>query len=160
MVGGDGEDLLGRRQRRGQREQALALLGERAEPQPGGWARDRQYPTIRYVPQDACFQLRRQLITWPDAAGAARTLKLLPGHTYVLPSGYKVEMVKPEDGRRWRLRGTTAEGLLCHKPCTVSGGGKSEISKSLSSALLRGPVFVRDYHKDMDLWAKVLQEAR
>ena len=61
-------------------EEALALLGERAEPQPGGWARDRQYPTIRYVPQDACFQLRRQLITWTDSAGAARTLKLLPGH--------------------------------------------------------------------------------
>ncbi|MFM1747911.1 MAG: hypothetical protein RLZZ188_1577 [Verrucomicrobiota bacterium] len=129
-------------------EEALALLGERAEPQPGGWARDRRYPTIRYVPQDAFFQLRRQVITWTDAGGAARTLKLLPGHTYVLPSGYKVEMVKPEDGRRWRLRGTTAEGLLCHKPCTVSGGGKSEISKSIADAIFTAPNFVSDLAGD------------
>jgi hypothetical protein len=42
--------------------------------------------------------------------------------------------------------GRGADGTLCHKPCTVSGGGKSEISKSISSVLLKGPVFVRDYH--------------
>src|ERR671917_121672 len=76
--------------------------------------------------------------------------RLPPQQTSVLPSGYKVEMVKPEDGRRWRLRGTTAEGVLCHKPCTVSGGGKSEISKPISDAVLTGPVFVADFKRDFD----------
>jgi len=130
--------------------EALTQLGDRAEPQSGGWARDRVYPTVCYVPEDAFFQLRRQTITWTGAGGATHTLKLLPGHTYVLPSGYKVEMVKPEDGRRWRLRGTTAEGLLCHKPCTVSGGGKSEISKSIADAIFTAPNFVSDLARDFD----------
>ena len=48
-------------------------------------------------------------------------------------------MEKPSAGMRWRLVGTVAEGTLCHKPCTVSGGGKSEISKSISDAMLTAP---------------------
>jgi hypothetical protein len=148
-------------------EEALAQLGSRAEPQPGGWARDVRYPDICYVPQDAFFDLRAQTITWElkDGSGAApekasapaagpkpppgkHTIKLVPRHTYVLPSGYKIEMVKPDDGRRWRLRGTTAEGLLCHKPCTVSGGGKSEISKPIADAIFTAPNFVSDLSAD------------
>jgi hypothetical protein len=133
--------------------ETLAQLGDRIEPQPGGWARDRQYPDICYVPQDAEFDLRAQTIVWPG-----HTLKLLPRHTYVLPSGYKVEMVKPDEGRRWRLRGTTAEGILCHKPCTVSGGGKSEISKSIADAMFIGPNFVRDVAADFDLIDTILHK--
>ncbi len=135
---------------------ALALLGDRAEPQPGGWARDRVFPGISYVPADARFDLRTQRIAWRDAAGAAQVLKLLPGITYVLPSGYKVEMAKPGENHRWCLRGTTAEGLLCHKPCTVSGGGKSEISKPISDAMFTGPLFVNDLPRDLDAVAEIL----
>jgi len=131
-------------------EEALAQLGNRVDVQPGGWARDRQYPDICYVPQDAFFALRAQTIAWTDAAGGAHKIKLVPRHTYILPSGYKVEMVKPEDGRRWRLRGTTAEGVLCHKPCTVSGGGKSEISKSIADAIFTAPNFISDFTRDFD----------
>ena len=137
--------------------EAMTQLGERAEPQPGGWARDRQYPDICYVPQDAFFALRAQTITWKDKAGASHSIKLVPQHTYVLPSGYKVEMVKPEDGRRWRLRGTTAEGVLCHKPCTVSGGGKSEISKSIADAIFTAPNFVSDLAADFDAIDAILK---
>ncbi len=137
--------------------EALALLGERAELQPAGWARDRRYPNICYVPRDAFFALRAQTITWTDAAGVRQSIKLLPRHTYVLPSGYKVEMVRPEDGRRWRLRGTTAEGLLCHKPSTVSGGGKSEISKSIADAIFTAPNFVSDPARDFDVIDAILK---
>lgn len=157
--------------------EALALLGERAELQPGGWARDRIYPDVYYVPSDARFDLRTQRIAWPVAAsdpvGASlddargrrpaaplpntHTLKLLPGITYVLPSGYKVEMAKPDESHHWCLRGTTAEGLLCHKPCTVSGGGKSEISKPISDAMFTGPVFVSDLARDLDAVADILE---
>lgn len=50
--------------------EALTQLGDRAEPQSGGWARDRMYPTVCYVPEDAFFQLRRQTITWTGAGGS------------------------------------------------------------------------------------------
>ncbi|MBL9188787.1 MAG: hypothetical protein JNK23_14990 [Opitutaceae bacterium] len=139
-------------------DEALALLGDRAESQPGGWARDRHYPDVHYVPQDAFFALRAQTITWTDSAGAKQSIRLEPRHTYLLPSGYKVEMVKPDDGRRWRLRGTTAEGLLCHKPCTVSGGGKSEISKSIADAIFTAPNFVSDLTADFDAIDAILKK--
>lgn len=129
--------------------EVVKQLGDQIDVQPGGWARDKKYPNICYVPQDAYFDLRDQTITW-KADGSPQTIKLFPAHTYVLPSGYKVEMVKPDEGRRWRLRGTTAEGVLCHKPCTVSGGGKSEISKSIADATFIGPNFVHDFVADFD----------
>ena len=146
---------------------ALGQLGDRAILQPGGWARDRHYPDICYVPDGAYFDLRKQRITWPTPADASlaaahnavapeHAIKLLPDQTYVLPSGYKVDMVKPDEGRRWRLRGTTAEGILCHKPCTVSGGGKSEISKSIADAQFTGPVFINDFAADSGLVDSIL----
>ena len=137
-------------------ETALSLLGNRAELQAGGWARDRIYPTIYYVPQTAWFDLRKQRITWRGTDGAESSLKLLPGSTYVLPSGYKVEMLKPVSSNRWLLRGTDAEGLLCHKPCTVSGGGKSEISKPIDDAMFTGPVFVSELARDLDAVEAIL----
>jgi len=84
---------------------ALALLGERAELQPGGWARDKQFDTVRYVPPEARFDLRTQLIAWHDPAGVEQTLKLLPGYIYILPSGYKVEMANPKRAATGHLRG-------------------------------------------------------
>ncbi|PTY01113.1 hypothetical protein [Opitutus sp. ER46] len=136
--------------------EVYSQLGDRIEVKPGGWAVDRTYRDICYVPQDAYFQLREQTITWRDGPGT-HTIKLLPQHTYVLPSGYKVEMVNPDDGRRWRLRGTTSEGILCHKPCTVSGGGKSEISKSIADATFIGPNFVSNLTADFDLIDQILK---
>jgi hypothetical protein len=136
--------------------EALALLGDRVDVQPGGWARDRLYANLYYVPADARFDLRTQRIVWPGPAGTEQTLKLLPGITYMLPSGYKVEMAKPDESHRWCLRGTTAEGLLCHKPCTVSGGGKSEISKPITDAMFNGPVFVSDLARDLDTVEAIL----
>ncbi len=147
--------------------EALGQLGDRAVLQTGGWARDRHFPDICYVPDGAYFDLRKQRITWPTPAEASlaearnavapeHTIKLLPGQTYVLPSGYKIDMVKPDEGRRWRLRGTTAEGVLCHKPCTVSGGGKSEISKSIADAEFTGPVFINDFASDSGLVDSIL----
>ena len=58
-------------------------------------------------------------------------------------------MMQPMEGTRWRLVGTQAEGTFCHKPCTVSGGGKSEISKSLADAMTSGPVIIPDFDQVM-----------
>src|SRR4051794_41394948 len=46
---------------------------------------------------------------------------------------------------------TTLFRSFCHKPCTVSGGGKSEISKSLRDYMIYGPIFVADRDRDFDL---------
>jgi hypothetical protein len=76
----------------------------------------------------------------------------------VLPSGYRVRLEKQLAGTAWRLVGTSPDGTLCHKPATVSGGGKSEISKSLSSLILKGPVFVKDYGEDMGQVEAILRK--
>ena len=66
-------------------------------------------------------------------------------------------MKKAESGGPWKLVGTVGEGFLCHKPCTVSGGGKSEISKPLTDAIVSGPVFIADWEKDMALAREVIE---
>jgi hypothetical protein len=130
-------------------EDALRVLGDRAEIKPGGYAVDRNYPDIVYVPEGAAFSVREGAVTW-QREGLEQKLTLRVGEDYVLPSGYKVRLEKQPAGHTWRLVGSRADGTLCHKPCTVSGGGKSEISKSIANVLLKGPVFVKDYRSDMD----------
>ena len=131
-------------------EEVVALYGDAMEVRPEGYAIDRTYPDIIYVPEGVLFDLHTQTVSWPRD-GSTQKINLLPGRTYVRPSGYRVRMEKPPGyNRNWRLVGTVAEGTLCHKPCTVSGGGKSEISKSITDAILTGPVFVADFVKDFD----------
>jgi hypothetical protein len=143
-------------QRRGHSfAEASVLYGDTMEIRPEGCAVDKKYPDIIYVPEDARFDLHQQKILWPGGR-AGRSIKLLPGKTYVRPSGYKVHMEKPGINRSWRLVGTVAEGMLCHKPCTVSGGGKSEISKPITDAILTGPVFVADFRTDFDKVAELI----
>jgi hypothetical protein len=127
-------------------------------PQPEGHAVSTADADTVLVPEATHFDLRKQRVSWTDAAGAARSIKLLAGKTYVRPSGYRVHMepVRGEPGQ-WRLVGTVAETTLCHKPCTVSGGGKSEISKAISDAILPGHVFVADLERDLDNVALLLE---
>ena len=129
--------------------EVVALYGDRLELKEEGYGVDRSYSDIIYVPETARFDLQQQRITWSQG-GKTQTLKLLPGRTYLRPSGYQVHMEKPASNRAWRLIGTVAEGTLCHKPCTVSGGGKSEISKPITDAILHGPVFVANFRQDME----------
>lgn len=126
----------------------LERYGERMELQPQGYAVDKLYPDLLYVPLDISVDLRTQKICWHTEAGKQQ-IKLRPGKTYMQPNGYKIEMHKHPKAASWRLIGTDAEGVFCHKPCTVSGGGKSEISKSIDDAVIYGPVFVQDFDADM-----------
>ena len=135
----------------------VARYSDRIDLKPEGYATDKNYPDIVYIPQDSRIELNNQSITWTKE-GSEQVIKLLPNNTYVLPSGYKVQMVKPAEGRRWRLVGHTAESRVCHKPCTVSGGGKSEISKPITDAIISGPVFVKDFEKDFDLVEEVINK--
>ena len=130
--------------------EAMELLGERVTVHDSGYATDTVYPEIHYVPEDADFDVKKQSVTWARGDAEAK-LKLLPGHVYILPNGYKVRMAKHPAAPSWRLVGTMPEGTFCHKPCTVSGGGKSEISKSLSDAVLYGPILVQNIDEDLAL---------
>ncbi len=132
------------------------LYADFLDLQPEGYAIDKKFPDIIYVPENAHFDLHTQKISWSSENGES-SIKLLPGKSYVRPSGYKIRMEKPAANRSWRLVGTRAEGLLCHKPCTVSGGGKSEISKPITDAILVGPVFVADFKKDFDHVAELIE---
>jgi hypothetical protein len=133
-----------------------AMFGSIMNIQPEGYGVDKKFPAIIYVPASARFSLHTQKISWSNATGD-HSIRLSPEKTYVRPSGYKVRMEKPAGpGRQWRLVGTVAEGTFCHKPCTVSGGGKSEISKPITDAILTGPVFVADLKKDLDCVAELL----
>jgi len=136
-------------------DDVVALLGDTVDVKPEGYALDKQYPQIVYVSYDAKFSLTEKSISWTQG-GSNHTLRLLHNHTYVLPSGYKVQLIKHPSSMAWRLMGTVAEGTLCHKPCTVSGGGKSEISKSIVNAMFKGPVFTADFYKDLDLVTSII----
>ena len=137
----------------------LNLLGDTVEVKPEGYAVDKHYPDIIYVPEDAKFSMPEQTVSF----SGGKSINLKPRVTYMLPSGYKVEMVKKGSNsistkrgaqsgvyEKWHLKGTVAEGANLHKPATVSGGGKSEISKRLQDMIKYGPVFVGDVHGDFD----------
>jgi len=122
-----------------------------------GYGVDKRFSNICYIPENSHIELRFQRIRW-DKGGTEQSIRLVPNTTYVLPSGYKVSMVRRSVGGHWRLVGTAAEGVFCHKPCTVSGGGKSEISKSIRDAILAGPVFVADFQGDIIQASEILEK--
>ncbi len=126
--------------------------------QPEGYAVDRRFPNIYYVPEDASFHTREGFVQWRHNGDGRSGCALRAGAVYVLPNGFRVKLQKQLAGTAWRLVGSRPRGTLCHKPCTVSGGGKSEISKSIADVLLKGPVFVKDYHQDMDQVAEILEK--
>ncbi len=131
------------------------LFAEIMEIQPEGYGIDKRYPDILYMPKDATFDLLAQRASWTHD-GKHQEIKLQPGKTYMRPSGYKVHMEKLPGSHSWRLVGTQPEPTFCHKPCTVSGGGKSEISKPITDAIIQGPVFVSDFNKDFDQVEKLI----
>lgn len=117
---------------------------------PAGFARDRRYPNLVYIPENSKATVHGQKITWTNGDGE-QFIPLQPDEVYMLPSGYRFRLKKHPSAPTWRLIGTLFEGVFCHKPCTVSGGGKSEISKSVVDYVLYGPIFVADVNRDLDL---------
>ena len=105
------------------------------------------------MPREA--DIHRQQIFWMKD-DQEQSIPLLPGKVYMAPSGYRLRMEKHPAAPSWRLIGTVGEGVLCHKPCTVSGGGKSEISKSIRDYMHFGPIFVANIDEDMQLVEEIV----
>ena len=111
-------------------EDAMRYLGDRVEIKPERYAVDRTLARHLLRPGKRRFPGQRRLVV----AAVARSTSWCSraSEIYVLPWGTKIRLEKQPGGTAWRLIASRADGILCHKPCTVSGGGKSEISKSLA----------------------------
>ncbi|TVQ15449.1 MAG: hypothetical protein EA361_05700 [Bacteroidetes bacterium] len=108
---------------------------------------DKQLTEVIYIPENSKVDLYKSQISW-EYKGKQRQINLLKNHNYVLPCGFKIHMEKHPFAPEWRLVVTQAEGSFLHKPSTVSGGGKSEISKSLLNAIIYGTFFIDDIERD------------
>ena len=116
---------------------------------------DKQNKQIIYLPEDIKIDLYKNEIKW-QYRGKDCMLKLLPGYFYVVPNGEKIYIEKHPEAPVWKLISTEAKGTFCHKPCTVSGGGKSEISKSISNSIIYGTYYVNDLEADLDYVERIL----
>ncbi|NDG73668.1 MAG: hypothetical protein EBY32_20660, partial [Proteobacteria bacterium] len=117
-------------------EEVASKFSDIMEIRPEGYGVDKLYPDVIYVPEDVKVNLQSLKMTWTLPGGATQSLKLLANKIYIRPSGYRLRIEKPSASKVWRLIGTRADATFCHKPCTVSGGGKSEISKPISDAII------------------------
>ncbi len=137
-------------------EDVIARNPERFIPQPEGHAIDLEQERTLLVPAHSTFSLRDSTVTW-NIDGETRSIPLRADTLYIGPDGYIVELAHiAADGAQWTLLGTSPMATSCHKPATVSGGGKSEISKSITDAFVHGNAFVADFVEDMAQVAEIV----
>jgi len=128
-------------------EEVKSLLGDRIETKPENYAVDKKYPNIIYIPEAAYINTNNNNITW-TYNNKEQKLLLAPDKTYVHPTGNKFKLEKHNSVALWRIVNTSPEGVFCHKPCTVSGGGKSEISKSMQNAITYNAFNIQEINED------------
>ncbi|MDR2511916.1 MAG: hypothetical protein LBC89_05605, partial [Bacteroidales bacterium] len=128
-------------------EEIAPMFPENILMQPEGYGKDAVYDSIFYVREDSDFDLVRQTVRWFINAQDYH-IKLLPNHIYITPNGSKFRIEKTSGTKYYRLVECVSEGSLFHKSCTVSGGGKSEISKSLYDSIFQGSFYVNDFEED------------
>ncbi|MDM8159845.1 hypothetical protein QUH73_08475 [Labilibaculum sp. K2S] len=136
-------------------DEMVKQFGETMNVHPEGYAVDKEYSDIYYINENANIDVYKSKVSW-EKDGKEQSIRLVPNSYYVHPSGYKMHMEKHPSAPSWRLVSTASEGTFCHKPCTVSGGGKSEISKSLLNAIIYSSFYIQDMEKDFNLADQVI----
>jgi len=136
-------------------EEVKKLLADRITVFPENYAVDNNYPNLIYIPENANFDVNSGKIFWKYNE-KEYDLKLNPEKHYVHPTGHKFQLAKHPTQNWWRIVDTSPEGIFCHKPCTVSGGGKSEISKSLENAIKYGPFYVHNLEEDSEMVDRII----
>ncbi|GIQ80348.1 hypothetical protein KIPB_001128 [Kipferlia bialata] len=108
---------------------------------------DKKYgKAICYTPETLRMSIENRSANWVHpVTGELVETKLRANTCYMMPNGYTVEMVKNSKTKVWQLIGTSPRALFCHKPATVSGGGKSEISKPIEGAIVYSSYYVNDF---------------
>ncbi|MDR3273864.1 MAG: hypothetical protein LBS87_00815 [Puniceicoccales bacterium] len=138
-------------------EDLVQSNADNMDVQKDGYAIDKNYASVIYIPGDATFNLPKLEAVW-NFSGDTKSLLLELDKIYVLPNGYRIHIVRPShDGSRWKMVGTSPNATFCYKPATVSGGGKSEIAKPMSDAIIHGSLVVTDYEADFALADKILR---
>lgn len=130
-------------------DEVIKDYGDMMELHEDYYGVDKNNKQIIFLPENIEIDLLKTEIKWMYQ-GMERILKLSPASTYILPNGEKIHMEKHPAAPAWKMVGTAAEGTFCHKPCTVSGGGKSEISKSINNSIIYGTYYVHDLAKDLE----------
>ena len=139
------------------RHASLTRDPDRFAVQPSGHALDLQQPHIVLVPANARYSLRAMTVSWGDAGGGRQSIPLRADQVYLGPNGYSVRIAQqPSERTAWSLIGTVPTATSCHKPATVSGGGKSEISKAITDAFIVGSAFTASFETDMDSVTAIL----
>lgn len=123
---------------------------------PENYGVDKYNHQIVYLPENVEVDLKQTQIRWTYHE-KTHAIKLKPSYTYILPNGEKIHMEKHPEAPTWKVISTDAEGTFCHKPCTVSGGGKSEISKSINNSIIYGTYYVNDLQSDLDYVETILK---
>lgn len=124
-------------------DEVKKLLGDKIEVKEGNYAVDKKYCDIVYIPENSDIEIEKSAVSW-TYKGKDYSLKLSPQKVYVHPTGHKFQLVKHPTQSMWRIIDTAPEGMFCHKPSTVSGGGKSEISKSMQNAVKYGSFYIEN----------------
>jgi hypothetical protein len=138
--------------------EVLARDPQRFALQPDGHALDRRLPHAVLVPGGARYTLSPPRVAWSDSDGERHDLPMRLGQIYLSPNGYRVELTRDlHDRTTWKLVGTSPWATNCHKPATVSGGGKSEISKAITDAIVVGTEFIADFESDLDQVTAILE---
>ena len=112
-----------------------------------GQARVLDIDDVVMVPGGAKFSLRDDTVSWDNGD---HSIRMRADTEYISPAGYRIHMVHNDADDQWYLEGTYGDSTTLHKCCTVSGGGKSEISKAISDTFLWGNAYSPDFEADMD----------
>ena len=112
-----------------------------------GQARVLDIDDVVLVPGGAKFSLRDGTVSWDNGD---HSIRMRADTEYISPAGYRIHMVHNDADDQWYLEGTYGDSTTLHKCCTVSGGGKSEISKAISDTFLWGNAYSPDFEADMD----------
>lgn len=134
----------------------LKVLGDSVEVKLENYAVDKKYPNVVYIPENADFDIHESSVSWVYGKNKKHEIKLSPFKTYVHPSGHKFRLEKHPKQPLWRVVVSAPEGIFLHKPCTVSGGGKSEISKSMQNAIQYSTFHIKDIDEDFKLADEII----
>lgn len=152
----DGKTVSKKLQHKYHFEDTVKLLGDRIEVKPENYAIDKKYPNVVYLPEESLINTSTNDITW-EHNGVKQRLVLSPFKTYIHPTGNKYKLEKHAAVALWRIVRTFPEGIFCHKPCTVSGGGKSEISKSMKNAITYNSFHIENIDEDFKKADEVIE---
>ena len=112
-----------------------------------GQARVLDIDDVVLVPGGTKFSLRDGTVSWDNGD---HSIRMRADTEYISHAGYRIHMVHNDADDQWYLEGTYGDSTTLHKCCTVSGGGKSEISKAISDTFLWGNAYSPDFEADMD----------